>query len=183
MTLDADAIADLYRRQARPMLTYFARRTHDPEVAVDLVAETFAAAIADSRQFRGRTDDEAVGWLYGIARHQLGGWYRRGEVERRAMTRLRIERRALEEAEYERVVELAGLAARRDRVARALASLSDRVRTAVRLRVVEERSYEEVATTLGISEQTARARVSRGLRDLAAGLSDDDEPESAPAGG
>jgi RNA polymerase sigma-70 factor (ECF subfamily) len=36
--------------------------------------------------------------------------------------------------------------------------------------VVEQRSYEEVARSLGITEATARARVSRGLRALATSL-------------
>jgi DNA-directed RNA polymerase specialized sigma24 family protein len=38
------------------------------------------------------------------------------------------------------------------------------------LRIVEERSYEDVAAQMGVSEQTARARVSRGLRKLAEAL-------------
>jgi RNA polymerase sigma factor (sigma-70 family) len=182
VTLTADEIARLYRRHARPMLTFFARRTYDPEVAVDLVAETFAAAIADRRQFRGSSDDEAAGWLFGIARHQLSAWYRRGEIERRAMTRLGIERRHLEEAEYERIVELAGLQAQRDRAAHGLERLSETLRVAVSMRVVEERSYRDIADSLEISEQTARARVSRGLRELALELSDE-EPEGSPAHG
>jgi RNA polymerase sigma-70 factor (ECF subfamily) len=37
----------------------------------------------------------------------------------------------------------------------------------VRLRVVEERSYGEVAADLGCTEPTARMRVSRGLRRIA----------------
>lgn len=175
VTLTADAIADLYRRHARPMLSFFARRTHDPEVAVDLVAETFAAAIADRRQFRGHSDAEAAGWLFGIARHQLSAWYRRGEVERRAMVRLGIERRELEDFELQRIVELAGLQAQRARVTESLDALSDRLRAAVTMRVVEERSYPEIAGALGISEQAARARVSRGLRELADQLSDEEE--------
>ena len=36
--------------------------------------------------------------------------------------------------------------------------------------MIEGRSYREVARELGCSEQTARARVSRGLRRLAAQL-------------
>jgi RNA polymerase sigma-70 factor (ECF subfamily) len=36
------------------------------------------------------------------------------------------------------------------------------------MRVLDECSYEELSRALGISEQTARARVSRGLRALAA---------------
>jgi RNA polymerase sigma factor (sigma-70 family) len=183
VTLDADEIADLYRRHARPMLTFFARRTHDPEIAVDLVAETFAAAIQDRHQFRGSSDGEAAGWLFAIARHQLSAWYRRGDVERRAMDRLRIERRELEDAEYERIVELAGLKAQRERVADSLSRLSGTLRAAVRLRVIEELSYAEVAVALAISEQTARARVSRGLRELADELADPEEAEGLPAHG
>jgi DNA-directed RNA polymerase specialized sigma24 family protein len=60
----------------------FARRTYDPEAAVDLVAETFATAFEARRTFRGQGDDAAIGWIYGIARHQLSAFYRRGGVER-----------------------------------------------------------------------------------------------------
>jgi RNA polymerase sigma factor (sigma-70 family) len=56
--------------------------------------------------------------------------------------------------------------ARRAAIADGLAALSEDHREALRLRIVEERSYAEVAQTLGVSEQTARARVSRALRTL-----------------
>jgi RNA polymerase sigma-70 factor (ECF subfamily) len=48
----------------------------------------------------------------------------------------------------------------------------------VRLRVVDELPYPDVAARLGISEQAARARVSRALRALAGAL-DDLRPEPA----
>ena len=51
-----------------------------------------------------------------------------------------------------------------------LARLSVEQREALRLRVVEERSYAEAASLLGVSEQAVRARVSRGLRSLAGAL-------------
>ena len=47
MPLTSDDIDELYRSHARAMVTFFARRTLDPEAAVDLVAETFAVAIAE----------------------------------------------------------------------------------------------------------------------------------------
>ena len=75
MPLDADDIARLYAAHARALVAYFARRTFDPQAASELMAETFAAAVADRRAFRG-DGDEAAAWLYGIARHQLSGWYR-----------------------------------------------------------------------------------------------------------
>jgi RNA polymerase sigma factor (sigma-70 family) len=148
------------------------RRTHDPEIALDLVAETFASVVRDQRQFRGRGDDAARAWVYGIAQNLLSGWYRHGGVERRAMARLGIERPEVGDTELERLVELAGLAQARARVASKLRELGDDQRRAVQLRVVDECSYEEVARTLGVSEQTARARVSRGLRALAGALED-----------
>ncbi|HWT95775.1 MAG TPA: sigma factor, partial [Solirubrobacteraceae bacterium] len=101
-------IAELYRRHGRELLLFLVRRTADPETALDLWAETFAQATAGRRRFRGRTEDEAAAWLYGIARHQLSAWYRRGVVERRGLQRLRIERRELTEVEHERIVDLAG---------------------------------------------------------------------------
>jgi len=67
------------------MVTFFSRRTLDPEAAVDLVAETFAVAIACRSSCRAAGDDERGAWLVGIARNQLHGWYRRGAIERRDM--------------------------------------------------------------------------------------------------
>ena len=51
-----------------------------------------------------------------------------------------------------------------------LAELQDDQREALRLRVVCELEYATVAQRLGVSEATARARVSRGLRRLAGAL-------------
>ena len=68
--------------------------------------------------------------------------------------------------EYDRIEELAASRELREQVAEALAGLPSEQREVLRLRVVQERSYRELATTLGISEQTARARVSRALRAL-----------------
>jgi hypothetical protein len=53
MPLDADAISRLYEAHAGTMLGFFMRRTYEPEAAVDLLAETFAAAFEDRDRFRG----------------------------------------------------------------------------------------------------------------------------------
>jgi RNA polymerase sigma factor (sigma-70 family) len=179
LSLTAEDVSRLYRHHARAMVSFLARRTYDPDLAIDLLAETFAAAIASRSSFRGSTDEEAVGWLYGIARNQLLGYFRRGAIERRAMQRVGIEPRALNDAEYERIEELAGLAALRGRVARELRHLSSEHRLVLELRVVQERPYPEVARAVGVSEQTVRARVSRALRALEARLDADPAAEVA----
>ncbi len=159
-------ITRLYDRHAAALLRFFARRTYQPDAAVDLMAETFAAAFADRRRFRGAGEDAEAAWLYGIARHRLADWRRRGRVERRALGRLGVDVRPLTDAEYDRIEELAGLDDLSARVRDGLAGLSDEHRDALRLRVVEEREYADVARALGITEQTARARVSRALAAL-----------------
>src|SRR5512132_2783426 len=55
-------------------------------------------------------------------------------------------------------------------VGRALRTLSAEQREVLELRIVRELDYPQIARRLGISEPTARARVSRGLRGLAAAL-------------
>jgi RNA polymerase sigma factor (sigma-70 family) len=161
----ADAFGELYKRHVAAVHAWFRGRLE--WAASDLTAETFAQAFEHRRRFRGSTDAEATGWLYGIARHQLSRYARRGVVEHKALRRLSIQLPAVGEGDYERIAELAGFAELRDRVATVFGELSDAQRDALRLRVIDERPYAEVAERLGISEQTARARVSRALRSLA----------------
>jgi RNA polymerase sigma-70 factor (ECF subfamily) len=162
--MDVDA---LYARHHDDLLLYLVRRTADPEVALDLWSETFAQAVAGRRKFRGGTEEEAAGWLYGIAKRQLARYFRRGYAEQRAMLKLGLERPPADEELLADIAHRAELDGLRVELAAALATLSESVREAVKLRVVEERPYNEIAQTLSISEQAARARVSRGLAALA----------------
>ena len=161
------AFSRVYEAKAEDLLVFLVRRTYDVEVARDLTAETFAQAFEHRGRFRGRTDAEAEAWLYGIARHQLARYARRGVVHRRAIERLGIELPAVSEDDQQRVIALADLADLRKTVADALSTLPPEQRDALRLKVVDEREYRDVAVTLGVSEQTARARVSRALRRMA----------------
>jgi RNA polymerase sigma factor (sigma-70 family) len=168
--VEVDAVADLYDSMSRSLLVFFARRTYDGEIALDLTAETFARALAARRRFRGSGEREAAAWVWGIARNVLGEYFKRGRVERRALHRLGMEPPAVTCDEIERIEQLAGVEQLRESVATALAALAEQQREALRLRVVDELDYPVVAHRLGVSEATARARVSRGLRRLAVTL-------------
>jgi RNA polymerase sigma-70 factor (ECF subfamily) len=170
MPVTGERLAAAYRREAQSLLVFFVRRTYDAQAAADLVAETFAAALAGRRSVRGTTDDELDAWLRGIARNQLARYYKSGAIERRALRRLPVERAVLDAAEIERIEELAALSDLRAQMAGGLAELPADCRDAVRLRVIDELDYPAVAERLGISEPAARARVSRGLRRIASSL-------------
>lgn len=166
MNRTADNIARMYDQRAADVLRYIARRTPDPEVAVDLLAETFAQAIQQRLAFRGRTDGELMAWIFTIARSQLSAYWRRGQCERAAMDRLGVDRRALSDVEYDRVERLMDLDGVRDRLAEEMERLPSQQRVVLQLRIIDELPYPEVAAAIGTTEQTARARVSRGLAAL-----------------
>lgn len=159
-----------YRAESEALLTFLTRRVLDPEIALDLTSESFARALHGAPRLRARSEGETVGWLYAIARHVLADFYREGQADRKRLAALSVEVPALDDREIERIEELAGLAELRERVRGSLDGLPDGERAAVELRVVEELSYAELSKQLAISEQAARARVSRGLRRLEATL-------------
>jgi RNA polymerase sigma factor (sigma-70 family) len=163
---DADEFVALYRRESELVLMFCARRVLDAETALDITAETFAQAFRGRRGFRGTTEVEARAWLLTIARRQVGRYFRRGALDRSAIARLGIEVPQLEPGEAEEIERRASLPQLRAAVAPALARLGSDQREALRLRIVEERSYAQIAELLGVTEPTVRARVSRGLRAL-----------------
>jgi RNA polymerase sigma-70 factor (ECF subfamily) len=158
--------AAMYARESEAVLIFLARRTLDVTISGDLAAETFALAFRSWMRLEGRTDEEVRGWLFTVARRQVSRYLRRARAEERAVRRLGIQVPIVYKDDVELIEERAGLSALRAEVSTQLASLHAEQREAVRLRVVQERPYPEVAMVLGISEQAARARVSRGLRTL-----------------
>jgi RNA polymerase sigma-70 factor (ECF subfamily) len=161
-----ELFAGFYDRHATDLLRFFARRTFDPELAADLTAETFAQAFASRGRFRVREPGSSQAWLYTIARRQLSRARRRHRADTIARQRIGMPIRALAPDDYDRIESLIDFEQVGRRVAGALNRLSTDQREAVTLRVIDGRSYPEVATALGCTELAARARVSRGLRRL-----------------
>lgn len=163
---DQERFEDLYFRSAQRALVFLTRRTADPEIAADLWGETWARAYEARDRYRGSSAAEEEGWLFGIARNVLAAYYKRGHAERRAMHRLGLERPTLDDDDMRELERLAGLDELRNLLEEVLRGLSSDQRQALSLRVIRGLAYEEVAQVMGVSEQTARARVSRGLRAL-----------------
>ena len=154
-------IEELYRLHSRRLAGYLMRATGDAEVAADLTAETFAAALLARKRYRRELGAPAT-WLYGIATHKLGDWRRRGYAEDRARRRLGMERPPLSQ---EDVAEFARLADE-VMVVDMLDELPMEQRTAVRARLLDDRAYAEIALAEGVSEAAIRQRVSRGVANL-----------------
>lgn len=166
MTLESEDLKRLYERYARSLLSFFQRRVNDPELAVDLMSDTFMLALERREQFRGLTDKQLSGWLWMIGQSVLREHERRGEALDRNARRLGRERRELTDREIERIEDLAATENLRAAVARSLERLPSDQRDAVRLRVVEGLSYAEIAKRLGITASGTRTRVTRAMREM-----------------
>ncbi|HKH78603.1 MAG TPA: sigma-70 family RNA polymerase sigma factor [Solirubrobacteraceae bacterium] len=167
---DADAFSELYRREGESVLIFLTRRTWDGETALELTAETFAVALRSWRKLGVLAPEQQRAWLFTVARRQLARYLRRARVERKALQRLGMQVPLVDHDDLLLIERRAGLPELRCALERELTKLSSAQREVLRLRVVEERSYAEISLQLGVTEQTARTRVSRGLRALGRAL-------------
>jgi DNA-directed RNA polymerase specialized sigma24 family protein len=147
---DAGAFRELYDRYAERVLGYHARRTRDEDAAHELSAETFAQAWLARGRFRDECEGTAGPWLFGIARNVLLASVRRRALEAEARERLGLQPNAT------------GVSPQQDW----LDGLDDDVPEAVRMRVLDDMSYDEIASELGTTPGAARVRVHRGLAAL-----------------
>jgi RNA polymerase sigma-70 factor (ECF subfamily) len=159
---EEQAAALLYRRYLALVLRWTLRQTGNREVAADLTSEVFAAALIASPRYRPQRGPVG-GWLLGIAKNKLRESQRRKRVEDSARRALRLEPIVLTDAALDRVDDLASIDGD---VAELVEALPEEQRDAIMRRVVDERSYEDIADELCCSPSVVRQRVSRGLRSL-----------------
>jgi RNA polymerase sigma-70 factor (ECF subfamily) len=164
---DEAAFAELVRRYRNQITNYVYRMTNDYEAAVDLAQETFMRVYAAADRYQ--TTYAFSTYIYRIATNLAISELRRRK--RRRLVSLtgffqnqdspgevtELELRDLNPLQDVTVVE----DERRTAVARAIATLPEKYRAPLVLRDVEERSYEEIASILQMSEGTVKSRISR----------------------
>ncbi|MCA1593983.1 MAG: sigma-70 family RNA polymerase sigma factor [Acidobacteria bacterium] len=171
---DEAAFAELVRRYRNQITNFVYRMTNDYELAVDLAQETFMRVYGAAERYQ--TNYAFSTYIYRIATNLAISELRRRK--RRRLVSLTTffqggdqtgtgceldppDLRPLQDAAY---VE----DERRAAIARAIASLPEKYRAPLVLRDVEERSYEEIACILQMSEGTVKSRINRArafLRD------------------
>ncbi|MGO9322797.1 MAG: RNA polymerase sigma factor [Solirubrobacteraceae bacterium] len=151
----------LYERCHPPIRGYLRRRIgSQPDVVLDLVAETFARALERREQFDPERGS-AIGWLLTIARHLLLDAARRGRVADESRRRLGMEGVLVDDAQLEAIERES-----QSDLECLLEALPDEQRQAVEVHVLDEEPYATIAMQIGCSEQVIRKRVSRGLAAL-----------------
>ena len=145
-----DLAADAFRRHYRQVFGFVRRRTRSNADAEDIVAEVFADAAASLHRFeRGPTP--VLAWLYTVARRRLAD-----EARRRG--------RAPVVAAVDPVPEYGTNVA--SAVRRGLELLPQTQRRVVVLKLIEGRSFREIAQAVGTTEAACKMRLARGLMQL-----------------
>jgi len=160
---DADAFGVFFARHSRTVLRFVRRRVGSAELAADLTAETFAAALIAVHRDHAEQVPDGAAWLCGIARFKIIDSYREARLQNAARQQLQLERIVLEDDDLEAIDRLAGVDAP---LHAALDQLSAEERAAVVERVVLDRDYSQIAHDAHDSEAAIRKRVSRGLARL-----------------
>ena len=170
---EAAAFEELVAERSGEIYGLLYRLTENAEEARDLTQETFLRAFQNITHFRGDADLRT--WIYRIAINQARNRWRWWRRRRRDVTvsldapdgpfgqPLNARLRAEQSVDPERQT----LAHEREKVLRsALKTLGRAYRETVILRDIEGFSYEEIATSLGISVGTVKSRLSRGREEL-----------------
>jgi RNA polymerase sigma-70 factor (ECF subfamily) len=160
---DAEAFGAFFRRYDRIVLGFVRRRVGSADLAADLTAETFTAALIATHRGHARNVPDGAAWLRGIARHKIVDSYRAGRLEDSAREQLGLQPITLNNEDLETIDRLGGADSP---VHGALEQLTADERAAVLERVVLARGYDEIAARTHTSEAVARKRVSRGLARL-----------------
>ena len=163
--LSAEEVAELFDELGAPLLSWFRREVKTRDEAADLWSETWARVVA-SRSQDPRFDPRRARRLRLHDRAQPARRLAPPRSDRAARAPAARHRAAADGRRAPRP--------RRPRALKHLEGLPEDQREAVRLRVLEELDYDEIAERTGSTEPAVRQRVSRGLKWLRGRLDEED---------
>ncbi|WP_420437256.1 sigma-70 family RNA polymerase sigma factor [Candidatus Poriferisodalis sp.] len=159
---DDEAFAELVREYRPQLLNHARRRLSCNESAEDAVQETLVRALRAMPRFNGN-------YLVGPWLHRILANVCIDEGNRRRREGEKTERAAVNDTALQPTPSVEtelGLDLDLSELADAVEGLSEPYREALHMRFVEELSYDEMAEAAGVSEDNARARVSRARTAL-----------------
>jgi RNA polymerase sigma-70 factor (ECF subfamily) len=160
---DAEAFGSFYRARRGTVLAFLRVRVSSPELATDLMCETFAQALAAVHDGDRDLPVVPIAWLLTIARNELIDSVRRGRVADTTRRRLALEPLDLSDRD---IAAIEDAAADADVIADLQRALPADQFRALDAHILDERDYADIATELECSQSVVRKRVSRALAQL-----------------
>jgi len=161
---------DAWREHSRAAIRYCVFATGSRDDGEEIAAETSSRLLGSGRRLRPR---KVESWLFTVARNLCVSYHRRAGRERRALARMTC-RTSGHEEHWRHDVELW----------ECVRALDERSRLAIYLRLVEDRPFSAVASTMGLTEGAAKMTYYRAMGRLRNSL-DPETPRitERPAGG
>jgi RNA polymerase sigma-70 factor, ECF subfamily len=135
---------------------YLLRRTRDPHDAEELTQKVFVDAAAALSS--GTEPRSMLGWLYAVAERRFVDEVRRRSRSAEIATLVAPDAQSQTDSSYGPPVARA--------LRRGLESLPKDQRAAVTMKLLEGRSFAEIADSTGASEAACKMRFTRGLKSL-----------------
>jgi RNA polymerase sigma-70 factor (ECF subfamily) len=153
----------MYQGHYADVVRYGYRRLGDLDASAELAQDVFLVAW----RRRARVPAHSLPWLYGVARRLLANQWRARRKEAGDVPLGDVDHLVAA-----RPGSVSDAAATRADLSLALAQLSEREREVLRLVVWEQLTTAELAVALGTSQTTAKVRLHRARRRLAAAMTD-----------
>jgi len=168
----ASAFQVLSERHGARIYNFILRQVRDPELARDLVQETFLRVVRNAKSFKAQS--KFTTWLYTIARNQCIDALRRAKHRRHVPLDKPLSKHDDGGATLLDMVadDRPGQASQaRDRrfvsaLEKALATLPDEQREVFLMREMEGLKFREIAEVVGIPENTVKSRMRYALEAL-----------------
>jgi RNA polymerase sigma-70 factor (ECF subfamily) len=158
--MDANAFAELYRRNVTRVYRYHIANTGSTKDAEDLTSQTFMAALEGIRSFRGTSS--FASWIMGIASKKRLMYFRgsasRPEVPLDAALHYPSPDMPTDQAATQRL--------QLESLSRALKQISPDRAEAITLSYFAGLTNSEVSRVMNKSEAAVKMLISRGLQDL-----------------
>jgi RNA polymerase sigma-70 factor (ECF subfamily) len=157
---DPEAWEDLFKRYQLPLYTYVFEWLHDEQTSLDVVQETFVAAV---RHIKGLRDDGKFGsWLFGIAHQRCIQRWRKHNREMQWREEAADEPSDFGPGPDELLIQREEEAGFME----LLNQLPLPQRTALLLHLIEDFSLEEIGRITGATLGTVKSRIHYGKQTL-----------------
>ena len=166
---EREAFDELVRKYQRPLYGLLYRMVSDQDDAADILQKTFVKAFTGIGGFERRSSFKT--WLYQIAINLAKNLYR---------DRIRMAKVPLDDVVIRRDPRtLEGMIAseNRARLREAVGGLPEKQQLTLRLRVQENKKFEEIAAIMRCSVGTAKSNYHHAVRKLKAWVGDAQEPD------